>query len=95
MYKEKKRAQDRALRDALRYYCNRKHFVFLLDNTCRCVTTVCVSSFLFLLLQSFFQLTTVTLQPEYNCKLHLSVYLSVFVIVSVYLSAYQLVYLSV
>nr|XP_046227093.1 piezo-type mechanosensitive ion channel component 2-like isoform X2 [Scatophagus argus] len=36
-------------------------------NTCRCVTAVCVSSFLFLLLQSFFQLTTATLQPEYNC----------------------------
>ncbi|KAI3355619.1 hypothetical protein L3Q82_018446, partial [Scortum barcoo] len=35
--------------------------------TCRCVTAVCVSSFLFLLLQSFFQLTTATLQPEYNC----------------------------
>ncbi|XP_041817254.1 piezo-type mechanosensitive ion channel component 2-like isoform X2 [Chelmon rostratus] len=36
-------------------------------NTCRCVTAVCVSSFLFLLLQSFFQLTTTTLQPESNC----------------------------
>ncbi|XP_042254704.1 piezo-type mechanosensitive ion channel component 2-like [Thunnus maccoyii] len=36
-------------------------------NTSRCVTAVCVSSFLFLLLQSFFQLTTATLQPEYNC----------------------------
>ncbi|KAM3593292.1 uncharacterized protein V6R79_009660 [Siganus canaliculatus] len=36
-------------------------------NTCRCVTAVCVSSFLFLLLQSFFQLTTTTLQPQYNC----------------------------
>ncbi|XP_039983516.1 piezo-type mechanosensitive ion channel component 2-like [Xiphias gladius] len=36
-------------------------------NTCRCVMAVCVSSFLFLLLQSFFQLTTATLQPEYNC----------------------------
>ncbi|XP_068604378.1 piezo-type mechanosensitive ion channel component 2-like [Brachionichthys hirsutus] len=36
-------------------------------NTSRCVTAVCVSSFLFLLLQSFFQVTTATLQPEYNC----------------------------
>ncbi|XP_068199524.1 piezo-type mechanosensitive ion channel component 2-like isoform X2 [Antennarius striatus] len=36
-------------------------------NTSRCVTAVCVSSFLFLLLQSFFQLTTATLQPESNC----------------------------
>ncbi|XP_027137598.1 piezo-type mechanosensitive ion channel component 2 isoform X3 [Larimichthys crocea] len=36
-------------------------------NTCRCVTVVCVSSFLFLLLQCFFQLTTATLQPESNC----------------------------
>ncbi|XP_069368065.1 piezo-type mechanosensitive ion channel component 2-like isoform X1 [Paralichthys olivaceus] len=36
-------------------------------NTSRCVMAVCVSSFLFLLLQSFFQLTTVTLQPDYNC----------------------------
>ncbi|KAM9337588.1 piezo-type mechanosensitive ion channel component 2-like [Symphorus nematophorus] len=36
-------------------------------NTCRCVTAVCVSSFLFLLLQSFFQLTTATLQPDSNC----------------------------
>ncbi|XP_049912684.1 piezo-type mechanosensitive ion channel component 2-like [Epinephelus moara] len=36
-------------------------------NACRCVTAVCVSSFLFLLLQSFFQLTTATLQPESNC----------------------------
>lgn len=70
IYKEKKR-------DALRYYCNMKHFVFLLDNTCRCVTAVCVSSFLFLLMQSFFQLTTVTLQPEYNCKIHLSLFLPV------------------
>ncbi|CAB1439674.1 unnamed protein product [Pleuronectes platessa] len=36
-------------------------------NTSRCVMAVCVSSFLFLLLQSFFQLTTATLQPDYNC----------------------------
>ncbi|XP_054621092.1 piezo-type mechanosensitive ion channel component 2-like isoform X2 [Dunckerocampus dactyliophorus] len=36
-------------------------------NTSRCVTAICVSSFLFLLLQTFFQLTTTTLQPEYNC----------------------------
>nr|XP_043885784.1 piezo-type mechanosensitive ion channel component 2 isoform X3 [Solea senegalensis] len=36
-------------------------------NTSRCVMAVCVSSFLFLLLQSFFQVTTVTLQPENNC----------------------------
>ncbi|KAM8730910.1 piezo-type mechanosensitive ion channel component 2-like [Acanthopagrus schlegelii] len=36
-------------------------------NTSRCVTAVCISSFLFLLLQSFFQLTTATLQPENNC----------------------------
>lgn len=64
--------------NVLRYYCNRKPFVFPLDNTCRCVTAVCVSSFLFLLMQSFFQLTTVTLQPEYNCKIHLSLHLSVF-----------------
>lgn len=64
--------------NVLRYYCNRKHFFSPLDNTCRCVTAVCVSSFLFLLMQSFFQLTTVTLQPEYNCKTHLSVHLSVF-----------------
>ncbi|KAF1373391.1 hypothetical protein PFLUV_G00260090 [Perca fluviatilis] len=34
---------------------------------CRCVMVVCVSSFLFLLLQSFFQMTTATLQPESNC----------------------------
>ncbi|XP_034416405.1 piezo-type mechanosensitive ion channel component 2-like [Cyclopterus lumpus] len=33
----------------------------------RCVTAVCVSSFLFLLLQSFFQLTSASLQPESNC----------------------------
>ncbi|KAF7649909.1 hypothetical protein LDENG_00134260 [Lucifuga dentata] len=37
-------------------------------NTSRCVTAVCISSFVFLLLQSFFQLTTATLQPEYNCS---------------------------
>ncbi|TWW70584.1 hypothetical protein D4764_17G0000670 [Takifugu flavidus] len=37
-------------------------------NTCRCVTAVCLSSFLFLLLQSFFQVTTALLQPEHNCK---------------------------
>ncbi|XP_077365083.1 piezo-type mechanosensitive ion channel component 2-like isoform X1 [Festucalex cinctus] len=36
-------------------------------NTNRCVTAVCVSSFLFLLLQTFFQITTATLAPEYNC----------------------------
>lgn len=51
--------------------------VCLLGNTCRCVTAVCVSSFLFLLLQSFFLLTTATLQPEYNCKIHLSLWLPV------------------
>ncbi|XP_061661347.1 piezo-type mechanosensitive ion channel component 2-like isoform X2 [Syngnathoides biaculeatus] len=33
----------------------------------RCVTAVCVSSFLFLLLQTFFQITTATLAPESNC----------------------------
>uniref|UniRef100_A0AAV2LED3 Piezo-type mechanosensitive ion channel component n=1 Tax=Knipowitschia caucasica TaxID=637954 RepID=A0AAV2LED3_KNICA len=33
----------------------------------RCVTAVCVSSLLFLLLQAFFQVTTITLQPDYNC----------------------------
>ncbi|XP_077481058.1 piezo-type mechanosensitive ion channel component 2-like [Stigmatopora argus] len=36
-------------------------------NGARCVTAVCVSSFLFLLFQTFFQITTVTLAPEYNC----------------------------
>lgn len=40
----------------------------LVGNTCRCVTAVCVSSFVFLLLQSFFQVTTAMLQPESNCK---------------------------
>uniref|UniRef100_UPI0037E98014 piezo-type mechanosensitive ion channel component 2-like n=1 Tax=Semicossyphus pulcher TaxID=241346 RepID=UPI0037E98014 len=34
-------------------------------NTCRCVMALCVCSFLFLLLQSFFQLTT--LQPDSTC----------------------------
>ncbi|XP_055363650.1 piezo-type mechanosensitive ion channel component 2-like isoform X2 [Betta splendens] len=33
----------------------------------RCVTAVCVSSFVFLLLQASFQLGTITLQPTYNC----------------------------
>ncbi|XP_051909940.1 piezo-type mechanosensitive ion channel component 2-like [Hippocampus zosterae] len=33
----------------------------------RCVTAVCVSSFLFLLLQTFFQIASATLAPEYNC----------------------------
>ncbi|KAK9527367.1 hypothetical protein VZT92_013937 [Zoarces viviparus] len=32
-----------------------------------CLSVVVVSSFLFLLLQSFFQFTTITLQPEANC----------------------------
>ncbi|KAM8823349.1 piezo-type mechanosensitive ion channel component 2-like isoform 3-T4 [Spinachia spinachia] len=36
-------------------------------NACPCVKAVCVSSFLFLLLQSFFQLTSITLQPANNC----------------------------
>ncbi|XP_069033644.1 piezo-type mechanosensitive ion channel component 2-like [Embiotoca jacksoni] len=36
-------------------------------NTGRCVTAVCVSSFLFLLLQCFFQVTMAMLQPESNC----------------------------
>ncbi|XP_041824079.1 piezo-type mechanosensitive ion channel component 2-like [Melanotaenia boesemani] len=36
-------------------------------NTSRCVMVVCVSSFVFLLLQSFFQVSTLTLQPEHNC----------------------------
>ncbi|XP_061522396.1 piezo-type mechanosensitive ion channel component 2-like isoform X3 [Phycodurus eques] len=36
-------------------------------NSSRCVTAVCVSSFLFLLLQTFFQITTATLAPESNC----------------------------
>ncbi|XP_029385544.1 piezo-type mechanosensitive ion channel component 2-like isoform X2 [Echeneis naucrates] len=39
----------------------------LTGKTGRCVTAVCISSFLFLLLQSFFQLTTATQHPEYNC----------------------------
>lgn len=41
----------------------------LAGNTSRCVTVLCVSSFLFLLLQCFFQLTTATLQSEYNCTM--------------------------
>lgn len=59
----------------------------LAGNTSRCVTVLCVSSFLFLLLQCFFQLTTATLQSEYNCMMpqslslpicaHLSAQLSV------------------
>ncbi|KAL6097437.1 uncharacterized protein ACO6RY_12985 [Pungitius sinensis] len=36
-------------------------------NACPCVKAACVSSFLFLLLQSFFQLTSATLQPDNNC----------------------------
>ncbi|XP_060920541.1 piezo-type mechanosensitive ion channel component 2-like [Labrus mixtus] len=36
-------------------------------NVCHCVMALCVSSFLFLLLQSFFQLTTLSLQPVSNC----------------------------
>ncbi|KAK7929080.1 hypothetical protein WMY93_005475 [Mugilogobius chulae] len=33
----------------------------------RCVTAVCVSSLLFLLLQAFFQFTSITLEPDHNC----------------------------
>ncbi|XP_077592655.1 piezo-type mechanosensitive ion channel component 2-like isoform X2 [Stigmatopora nigra] len=36
-------------------------------NGARCVTAVCVSSFLFLLFQTFFQITIVTMAPDYNC----------------------------
>ncbi|XP_074549296.1 piezo-type mechanosensitive ion channel component 2 [Halichoeres trimaculatus] len=36
-------------------------------SVCRCVMAISVSSFLFLLLQSLYQLTNLTLQPSYNC----------------------------
>ncbi len=51
----------------------KRRFVCFLGNTYRCVMAVCVCSFLFLLLQSCFQLITATLQPVSNCKIHLSV----------------------